>query len=111
MTLFKKKIKFKISWKLKRLYSSTLFPQNTQFLHSVKPDEYPLILEQSCYATKIVNTSIVYELNASPRNPFDNLTLKNCLFGATNIVKNSNEDKWFYSGYGINFVSQTKQKM
>ena len=31
------------------------------------------------------------------------LTLKDCLFGATNIAKNSDNDKWMYSGYGIAF--------
>ena len=31
------------------------------------------------------------------------LTLKNYLFGATDIVKNSDKDKWVYSGYGIAF--------
>ena len=31
---------------------------------------------------------------------FDSLTLKSCCFGVTNIVKNSDEVKWVYSGYG-----------
>ena len=31
---------------------------------------------------------------------FDSLTLKSCWFGVTNIVKNSDEVKWVYSGYG-----------
>ena len=30
-----------------------------------------------------------------------NFTLKNCLFGATNIVKNSDKEKYVYRGYGI----------
>ena len=30
-------------------------------------------------------------------------TLKNCLFGATNIVKGSDNEKYLYSGYGIVF--------
>ena len=29
--------------------------------------------------------------------------IKNCLFGATNIVKNSDKDRWVYGGYGIAF--------
>ena len=29
----------------------------------------------------------------------------NCLFGATNIVKNSNKEQYVYSGYGIAFDS------
>ena len=31
---------------------------------------------------------------------------KNCLFGATNIVKNSDREKYVYSGYGIAFVGK-----
>ena len=34
----------------------------------------------------------------------ENFTLKNCLFGTTDITKkNSDENKWMYSGYGIVF--------
>ena len=29
--------------------------------------------------------------------------LKKCLFGATNLLKNSDKEKWVYSGYGIAF--------
>ena len=28
-------------------------------------------------------------------------TLKHCLFGATNVVKNTDKANWSYSGYGI----------
>ena len=31
----------------------------------------------------------------------NNVTLKNCLFDATNIVKNNDKSKYEYSGYGI----------
>ena len=51
--------------------------------------------------TKIVNVYVVYELYDWPKIPHKIFTLKNCLFGATNIVKNIDEDKWVYSGYGI----------
>ena len=30
---------------------------------------------------------------------------KNCLFGSTNIAKNSDKEKYVYSGYGITFDS------
>ena len=29
--------------------------------------------------------------------------IKNCLFTATNIIKNSDKEKYVYSGYGIAF--------
>ena len=38
-------------------------------------------------------------------NLTENFKFKNCLFGAANIVKNSNKEKYVYSGYGITFDS------
>ena len=86
----------------------------TAFLHSIKlsgykigikSDKDALAVEQSNYLTKIVNVYIVYDLATRPRNPNNNLKLKNCLFGASNIVKNSDKEKYVYSGYGITFNS------
>ena len=54
----------------------------------IKFDKGPLALEQNNYLTKIVNVFLVYDLVAWPRNPTNNFRFKNCLFGATNIVKN-----------------------
>ena len=39
------------------------------------------------------------------RNPTNNFKFKNCLFGATNIVKNSDKEKYVYTGYRITFDS------
>ena len=39
------------------------------------------------------------------RNNNNNFKFKNCLFAATNIVKNSDKEKYVYSGYGITFYS------
>ena len=38
-----------------------------------------------------------------PESPVNNFKLKNCLFGATNIVKKSDKKKRVHSGYGIAF--------
>ena len=46
---------------------------------------------------------MVYDLNYWPKLPLRNFTLKECLFGATNIVKNSDREKYVYSGYRIEF--------
>ena len=82
----------------KGVYSSNLKPSYTAFLNSIKLSGYkmgmkfdkdPLAAEQNNYLTKIVNVYIVYDLNAWSRNPTNNFKFKNCLFGATNIVKNS----------------------
>ena len=51
---------------------------------------------------KIVNIYIVYELGASSSN-FSDPTLKNCLFGAVILTKNTEIEKYKYSSYGIGF--------
>ena len=51
---------------------------------------------------KVVNIYIVYELGASGSHDNDP-TLKNGLFGAVNLTKNADIDKYGYSGYGTGF--------
>ena len=60
----------------------------------IKFYEYSVAVEQNNYKTEIVNASIVCDLDTCPRN---------CLFDTTNIVKNSDKEKWVNSGYGIVF--------
>ena len=50
----------------------------------------------------IINIYIVYELGASSSH-FNDLTLKNCLFGAVTLTKDADVNKYHYSGYGIGF--------
>ena len=50
----------------------------------------------------IVNIFIVYELGASSSQKNDP-TLKNCLFGAVTLTKNTDINKYKYSGYEIRF--------
>ena len=50
----------------------------------------------------IVNTYIVYEINKS-FNIRSYPTLENCLFSTVSLTKNSDIDKYKYSGYGIGF--------
>ena len=71
----------------------------------MKFDLDPLAVKQNTYLTKIVNIYIVYELYDWPKNLTNNFKFKNCLFGATDIVKNSDKEKYVYSGYGITFNS------
>ena len=52
--------------------------------------------------SNIVNIYIVYELSALGSNN-SNPTLKNCLFGAVTLTKNTDIDKYGYYGYGIGF--------
>ena len=71
----------------------------------IKFDKDPLAVEQNNYLTKIVNVYIVYDLEAWPRSPTNNFKFNNCLFGATNIVKNCDEEKYVDGGYEITFDS------
>ena len=52
---------------------------------------------------KIVKIYIVYEINKNENTRSSYPTLENCLFGAVSLTKNSNIDKYKYSGYGIGF--------
>ena len=61
-----------------------------------------LFAEQNNQATKIINAYTVYHLDVWPKTPLSNLTLKNCLFGATNIRKSSNRSvggNWVWNSF------------
>ena len=51
----------------------------------------------------ISNLYIVSQLNNWLRNPSNNFTLKNCLFGAVKLVINSIKSKFTSNGWGIAF--------
>ena len=57
----------------------------------------------SLYSNFILNLYIVYELNTWPRNPVNNFTLKNCIFGTVKLVANTIKSKLNYNGRGIAF--------
>ena len=89
-------------WKSKGIYSSQRKPLYTAFWHSRTRSAYRMrtIFDKDCVAfkqnncaTKIINSYPVYDLERS--------IIEYCLFGATNIVKNSDKEKWVYSSYGI----------
>ena len=101
-----------IVWKSKVLFKSKLLPLCGVLLPNIKPFRYkigiqcnntPSALDQHNYGTKIVNVHIAYDLDNWPKNSLKNFTSKNCLFGATNLVKVSNKSKHFYTGHGIAF--------
>ena len=50
----------------------------------------------------IVNIYEVYEITSN-YNAFSYPSLENCLFGSVKLTKNTNIDKYGYSGYGIEF--------
>ena len=71
----------------------------------IKFDKDPLAVEQNIYWSKIVNVYFAYDLDAWSRNRTKNFKFKNSLFGETSTIKNSDKEKYVYSGYGITFDS------
>ena len=69
----------------------------------IKFDKDPLAIEQKNYLNKVANVYVFYELYYWPKILLKSFTFKSCLFGATNLVKNSDKDKYVYSDYGIAF--------
>ena len=68
-----------------------------EYRREIKFDEDLLVVEQSNNFPKIVNAYFFYDLDAWPRNTTNNFKFKNCLFGATDVVKNSDKGKHVYS--------------
>ena len=111
----KQSTEFVICWKSKGLYKSKLLPLHCSFLpnitfwvlfwvpNSIQFINTRLVVEKNNYAAKNVNAYIAYDLDNWPKISLINFTLKNCLFGATNMVKNYDKEKCVYSGYGIAF--------
>ena len=77
----------------------------SEYRIGIKFDKDSLAVEQNNYLTQVVNVYIAYDLDAWPKNPTNNFKFKNSLFGAINIVKNSDKEKYVYSGYGKTFDS------
>ena len=62
-----------------------------------------MIMFRICLFTNEHLSYIVYDLGNWPKISLKSFTLKNCFFGTTNSVKNSDKDKYVYSGSGIGF--------
>ena len=101
-----------LSWQSKRLSTENIDPPTTSLFPSINyvGNKIRVKFTGSCLKQpkisythgKVVNIYIVYELGASSSQVNDP-TLKNCLFGAVTLPKNSDIDKYGYSGYGIRF--------
>ena len=91
-------------YKLVALYGA--FLPNLFFLKKmivIQFNSTPLAVDQNNYKTKTVNVYIVYDLDNWPKVPLRNFAIKDCLFGAINVVKNSDKGNYVYSCYGIAF--------
>ena len=105
------------SWKSKELSDQTIKPPSTAdnsltALVSHYGTKMKVQFSGSCLKQPktsythetIVNIYNIYELGASGSND-NGLTLKNGLFGAATLTKNTAINKYGYSGYGIGFDS------
>ena len=90
------------------MYKSKLLPLHGAFLPNIKYfvsktamqfNNTPLVVEQSNYAAKILNASIVYDLDNRRKIPLEHFTSKNYFFGTSTIVKISDKGKGVCSGY------------
>ena len=108
-------IDYVLSWQSKGIFSETIKPSTTSNYNlnpklgyygtKIRVQFTGSCLKQPSFTfthKKIVNIYIVYELRASSSH-INDPTLKNCLFGAVTLTKNSDIDKYRYSGYGIGF--------
>ena len=102
-----------LSWQAKGLSTENIDPPTTSLSPSINYVGNKIRLKFTESSLKqsnkltyahntIVNIYIVYELGASTSNDNDP-TLKNCLFGAVSLTKNSDTDNYKYSSYGIEF--------
>ena len=103
-----------LSRRSKEVFNHKFKPVHTSFLNIIKLSKYGiggkfnkdlLAAEQNNYLAIIVNVYIVYDLDAWPRNSTNNFQFKNCFFGATNAIENSDKEKYVYSECGITFDS------
>ena len=101
-----------ISCRSKGVYITKLIPIKNDYLPNIKYigekralqlNYTSLAVEQNNYTTKIVNVCVVYDLDNWPKKSPKKVYTKNCLFGATNVVKNNDKEKYVYSGYKIAF--------
>ena len=102
------------SWKPKGLSNEVIKPHaiNNSLVPTLGYDGKAMYVEfsESCLIKqnkftfdnkKIVNIYLVYDLQSNLNN-FD-FALEKCLFGVVKLAKNSEIDKYKYSGYGIRF--------
>ena len=90
-----------LSWKSDEVYNSELKRLYAVFFHCMNLSGYrmgigfykdPLSAEEKNYATKIINVYLVYDLDVWPIISPNTFKFKNCLFGASSVVKNSDKE-------------------
>ena len=94
--------------------SCYIFQQISKYLKVANVNDMKIKFDGSCLNrfpvtilhSNIVNVYIVYEITSDYKD-INYPTLENCLFGSVKLTKNSDIDKYGYSGYGIGFDKET----
>ena len=71
----------------------------------MKFDKDPLVVRKKQLIDQNSKRLHCLSFRCFARKFYENFKSKNCLFGATNIVKTSDKEKNVYSGYGTTFDS------
>ena len=79
---------------------------NPYSLPGVKLGGDCLINSNISFFRKVINLYISYTLDTRSRDLDTDFTLGKCLFGAVNLTKNPDPDKFGYNGYVIGFDSR-----
>ena len=77
-------------------------------LPNINFDRHCLINNNISIPYKLINLCISYIRNQWPGDLNIDFTLVNCLFGSVESTKNTDPDKYKYSGYGIEFDSRSQ---
>ena len=74
-------------------------------LPDINFNEHCLIKNNISVPKKVINLYISYTLGPQLRDFNPDFTLNNCLFGSVKLTRNTDLDKYKYSGYSIGFDS------
>ena len=106
-------VKWESKWLLNEKIKPSITANNSLFpkLSWMNNSKVTVEFKRSCLkqdkvtftTTNVVNLSTVYELDAYSKELSIDFTLKDCLFGTIKLTKNTDPDKYSYSGYGIEF--------
>ena len=66
------------------------------------------LIKKISISIKVINLYISCTLGSQLKNLNTEFTFSNCLFGSVQLTKNSDLDKYKYTGYGIGFHSRSE---
>ena len=86
---------------------TTKISVNFHICISVRLKEADLNEKRNYIPPNRINFFIVYELGTWSRDLNSDFTLKDCLFRVVKLAKNTDQNKYIFTGYGIGFDSRS----